>query len=205
MIERTEHRIRSLILPLAACVLAVAGACAPQEAERVDQPTDETTEPAAEEATGAETETDVEPVVVEQGAGTFELILGGDVEGVQRGTASCVVERTGEASDLRASLDPRGPSDHRFYLVVPEYDGQTDTYEGEFQISGAERSAGPVDVGISRERGEEGTFEPQLTIAFEGTYAGAAGVGSAEGEVICSLPNDGEPLLGAEPEAEDEP
>lgn len=201
MIERTEHRIRNLTVLLAVCVLVVAAACAPQGADPVDEPTDET----AEEATGPEAETEVEPVVVEQGAGTFELILGGDVEGVQEGTASCVVEESGETAELRASLDPRGPSDHRFYVVVPEYDEQTDTYKGEFQISGAERSAGPVDVGIARERGEEGTFEPQLTLSFEGTYAGAAGVGSAEGEVICSLPNGGEPLLGAEPEAEDEP
>ncbi len=205
MIQRADQPIRILTIPAAVFVLAVAGACAPEGAEQVDEPTDETTEPAAEEATGAEAETDVEPVVVEQGAGTFELILGGDVEGVQGGTASCVVETSGEAAALRASLDPRGPSDYRFYVVVPEYDEQTGNYEGELQISGAERSAGPVDVGIARERGEEGTFEPQLTIAFEGTYAGAAGVGSAEGEVICSLPNGGEPLLDAEPEVEDEP
>ena len=127
---------------------------------------------------------------VEQSSGQFELALAGDVEGAYKGTASCVLEESSET--LRATLDPHGASDYLYYVTVPDYDDNTADYDGTFEMSGGERSSGPVSVGISREDDDTGFFERQLTIAFEGQYSGAAGTGTVKGEVHCGLPAIGD-------------
>lgn len=167
-----------LVMPL---VLAV-GACAPDGTEEQIE-----TEMARTEAEEVETAEDL----VGTATGSMELVVGGDIETVAGGTASCVIEAaTGE---LRVSLEPRGPSDYRYHLVVPDYDQGTGTYEGTFQVSGAQRAVGPAEVGVDRVEDDE-VFQDQLAVAFEATYSGAAGIGQAQGQAICSLPDGGEPL-----------
>lgn len=127
---------------------------------------------------------------VERSSGHFDIALAGDVEGAYKGTASCVLEES--SGTLRATLDSHGASDDLYYVTVPDYDDNTADYDGTFEMSGGERSSGPVSVGISREDDDTGFFERQLTIAFEGQYSGAAGDGTVKGEVHCGLPAIGD-------------
>lgn len=57
---------------------------------------------------------------------------------------------------------------------------------------------GPAQLDIERIE-DDGVFTEQLAVAFEAAYSGAAGIGTAAGEVNCSLPDGGEPLLDTEP------
>lgn len=176
-------RLRSrAILLLGALAMATAAsgllACS--------QPATKTAE--AEKPTQAATDM-AESREEERSSGDFDLALAGDQEAGLKGTASCVLDEPTET--LRATLDSHGASDFLYYVTVPDYDDDSNEYDGTFEMSGGERSSGPVSIGITRETDNTGFWERQLTIAFEGTYDGAAGTGTVKGEVHCGLPAAG--------------
>lgn len=173
---------RLLTLAVAALALLALGACdGGTTEERIEEAREEA---AAEPVTGEPEPADL----VKRSEGSFELTLTGDLDETVRGVAVCT-EQT--ASDvLRVAMQIEPPGDRAYVLEVPGY-ARTAKVQGDFQISGARRSAGPTEVAVARVPGELEVLEPGLALTFRGTYAGAAGNGEVEGSVDCPLP-DGE-------------
>ena len=161
--------------------------------------TKQTIEQAKTRAAAAEDVAPQDAKVVKVAPGKFDLSLGpasksGAKERKVLGDATCSVRPT--TGELRVAMRPVPEGKELFGLSVPGFHG-TDTYSGELGVTGAERSEGPVDVGIDQSAGEDGVFRAGLSISFEGKVTGSAGDRSVQGAASCRLPDGTETAQGS--------